>query len=262
MKTLLRILVVIGILLAVLVLARNTLLKTAAQKAIEKNTGFGLAIDRISVGLVRPVFKLQGLELQNPEDFPEREAFLIKELLVRYDLPSFFGPEIHLPEVVLDIPKAIMVKKDDGESNIDRLRSVSEKKQETAKAEGRTDEEAGSTAEEKPARKIRIDRLHLTIGSVDIHEYTKGVDKPKVKTYDINVDRVFTNVTDLKQIGLVISAEIVTQLAPKLIEDFNKAAESGEFDKAGKQFEKAAKDLKKSFEGMIKSMEKSGTKSE
>ena len=259
MKTLLRILVVIGILLAVLVLARNTLLKTAAQKAIEKNTGFGLAIDRISVGLVRPVFKLQGLELQNPEDFPEREAFLIKELLVRYDLPSFFGPEIHLPEVVLDIPKAIMVKKDDGESNIDRLRTASGKKEkaETAGAADEPEENPTAQDEEKPAKKIRIDRLHLVIGSVDVREYTKGVDKPKVKTYDINVDRVFTNVTDLKQIGLVISAEIVTQLAPKLIEDFNKAAESGEFDKAGKQFEKAAKDLKKSFEGMIKSMEKS-----
>ena len=262
MKTFVKLLVVVAVLLAVLVAARNTLLKTAVQRAIEKSTGFGLSVDSISVGLLQPVFKLQGLELQNPEDFPEREAFLIKELLVRYDLPSFFGSEVHLPEVVLDIPKAVLVKKDDGESNIDRLRSASEKKQEAAKAEGKTDEEAGSTTEEKPARKIRIDRLHLTIGSVDVHEYTKGVDKPTVKTYEINVDREFTDVTDLQQIGLAISVEIMTRLAPKLIDEFNKAAESGDFEKAGKQFEKAAKDLKKSFEGVFKSMEKSGAKNE
>ena len=264
MKTLFRILIWVAVFLVVLVLARNTLLKTAAQKAIEKNTGFGLTIDRISVGLVRPVFKLQGLELQNPEDFPEREAFLIKELLVRYELLSFFGPEIHLPEIVLDIPKAILVKKEDGESNIDRLRAASGKKEktETAGVGDQPEKEPASKAEEKPAKKIRIDRLHLIIGSVDVHEYTKGVEKPKVKTYDINVDRVFTNVTDLQQIGLVISAEIVTQLAPQLIDEYNKAVESGDFDKAGKQFEKAAKDLKKSIEGMIKSMEKSKATSE
>lgn len=258
MKTLFRLLIVVALVLAALVLARNTLLKTAAQKAIEKATGFGLTIDHISVGLVRPVFKLQGLELQNPEDFPEQQAFLIKELLVRYDLPSFFSQEVHLPEVVLDIPKAVMVKKEDGESNIDRLRASSAKKEITEPAGDQPKEEPASKAEEKPAKKIRIDRLHLVIGSVEVHEYVKGSEKPKVKTYDINVDREFTNVTDLQQVGLAISGEILTRLAPKLIEEFNKAAESGEFDKAGKQLEKAAKDLKKSFEGLIKSMEKSG----
>ena len=243
--------IVVALIVAV-VAARSVLIKNAAQKAISKMTGFDLKVGGISVGIVSPEFEIRDLKLTNPPDFPDAEAFDVKQVYVKYDLMSFFGNNPHLYKIVIDIPKAVVVKKADGETNLERLEKASKQAGGgEGKAEGKKGEKKPEAkpapGEEKPAPQVRIDLLTLKLGTVEVRDYSRGGEKPEVFTYDLNVDRTFENVTELNVISTVIAAEILNNVGGKLIQDMGKIMEQNQGD-----LKKTGKELEKNFKGLLK----------
>ena len=239
---------VVLVLIVALVAARSALIKGSAQKAIAKMTGFGLDVGGIHVGLVSPVFEIKDLKLNNPPDFPDAEAFEVKRVFVKYDLMSFMGDNPHLYEIDLNISKAVVVKKADGETNLERLEKAGEGQ--GGKGEGKKEEktpEAKPVPEEKkPAPQVRIDLLTLKLGTVEVRDYSRGGDKPEVFTYELNVDRRFENVTDLNVVSTVIAAEILNNVGGKLIQDMGKIIEQNQGD-----LKKTGKELERNFKGLL-----------
>lgn len=251
-KTLKWIGVIVVVLIVAVLAARSMIIKSGAQRAIAKMTGFDLEVGGISVGLVSPQFEIRDLKLNNPPDFPDAEAFELKRIYVKYDLMSFFGDNPHLYEIALDIPKAVVVKKADGETNLERLEKVSKQAGE-GKGEGREDgkkpEAKPAPGEKKPAPQVRIDLLTLKLGKVEVRDYSRGGEKPEILTYDLNVDRRFENVTDLNVISTVIAAEILNNVGGKLIQDMGKIMEQNQGD-----LKKTGKELEKNFKGLLKGL--------
>ena len=248
----------IGIIVVVLIVAvlaaRSMIIKSGAQRAIAQMTGFDLEVGGISVGLVSPQFEIRDLKLNNPPDFPDAEAFEIKRVYVKYDLLSFFGDNPHLYEIDLNIPKAVVVKKADGETNLERLEKAGKQagEGEGGKGEGKTEkkpEAKPGPEEKKPALQVRIDLLTLKLGKVEVRDYSRGGEKPEVLTYDLNVDRRFENVTDLNVISTVIAAEILGNVGGKLIQDMGKIMEQNQGD-----LKKTGKELEKNFKGLLKGL--------
>ncbi|MBN1268140.1 MAG: hypothetical protein JXB04_01010, partial [Kiritimatiellae bacterium] len=211
MKKILRNILILVVLLVVVALAaRNLLIKSAVTRTIEKETGFGVEMEGVKAGLLKPTFEVTGLRLINPEDFADATALEIDRFFVEYDLRSLLTEEIHLRKVIMDIPRVVVVEKEDGETNFQRL---AQKTREAAEESGKGKAESG-TAEEsqpeapaeplpetepepaKPEKRMRIDELTIKMGTAEVRKYTREDPKPKVKTYPIDQERTYRNITD------------------------------------------------------------------
>lgn len=253
MKILMRIVIVILILLAILILARNAIIEKLTRKTVLQTTGFDIEMGGIRAGLLDPVFEITNARLINPEDFAEPTALEIKTLRVEYDLPSFFKEEVHLREVVVDVPRAVLVIREDGESNLARLGNVAQRGQEEKKEES-TGKEGEGGQEAKPGKRVRVDTLTLRVGKVDVYRYREGSDKPEVDKYDVNFDRTARDVTDLNVVNGMITAGVIEAVGARALQGFTKAFQQneGDLEKVGKQIERTAKDVGKQLKGLLK----------
>jgi len=115
--------VVLLLIIAVVVLysMRNKLIKDKLEALITEQTGFPTAIQGLDVTPFKHLVFIEGLTLQNPSDFPDKEAFELKELYINCNLFSLFSDCIQINELTLDVAKLTLIKKADGETNIERL---------------------------------------------------------------------------------------------------------------------------------------------
>ena len=246
MKKIIRnVLIILVLLLVVGLVTRNAIIKSGARKAIQQATGFDLEVGGVSAGLLSSTFELNDLKLINPEDFPEETAIEIKRMFVGYDLKSFFTDEIHLREVVLDIPRMVVVQKEDGESNLKRLSQAGQGKEEGEKKPGEKPEEKSEEKAEKPAKKFRIDTLTLKLGTVEMHSYVQGQDKPQVQVHELKVDRTYTDIRDPNQLATIFAMAMVEGVGAQAFKGISKAFEDnqGDLDKTGKELDKAVNSL-------------------
>lgn len=264
-KTVKNIVIIIAVLLVTLVAARNQLLKAGVRRAIQAYTGFGLELDAFRVGLFKPTFEIKGLKLVNPEDFPEPAAFEVKRLFVRYDLPSVFSDEVHVPEVTLDVPRVVLVEKEDGETNLGRM---AKKGKEIAKKdggegeppagggtppEGEPPQEPPAPKQEKPPKKARIDLLTITVGTVEVHKYEAGNPDPETDTYQIGETFTFKNVTSPEAIAAQVATEIMVRRAQKEMQKLAKEHQK-DIDKAAARLDEVGQGLGDQFKGLVEGL--------
>ena len=252
-QTILNVLIVLGLLAAVGLMARNAIIKTGARKAVQQATGFDLEVGRISANLLTSTFEIRDLKLINPEDFPEATAIEIKQMFAAYDLKSFFTDEIHLREIVLDIPRMVVVQKEDGESNLKRLSQMGKGKEQEQEPEAKPAEKTSETKVEKPAKKFRIDSLTLKLGKVEMHTYVQGQEKPSVQVHDLNIDRTYTDIRDQTQLATIVAMAMLEGVGAQAFKGINQVFNDhqGDLDKTGKTLEKTAKDLGKQLKGLF-----------
>jgi uncharacterized protein involved in outer membrane biogenesis len=253
-KTILNIVIVLVLLVALGLMTRNAIIKSAARNAVREATGFDLELGGVSAGLLSSTFEIKDVKLINPEDFPEETAIEIRRMLVGYDLKSFFTDEIHLREVVLDIPRMVVVQKEDGESNLKRLSEAGQGKKEEEKKPGEEPGEQPEKKAEKPAKKFVIDTLTLKLGTVEMHTYVQGQDKPQVQVHELNVDRTYTNIRDEDQMATIFAMAMVEGVGAQAFKGISKVFEDnqGNLDKTGKELDKAVKNVGESLKGLFK----------
>ena len=188
---------------AILVLARNQIIKAGASATIKAITGVDLKIKTLDIGLFKPVVHIKDLKLLNPENYPENLMMSLPELFVKYDLASIMRGTIHLPEVRLDLGEFIVVKNAQGEINVNALQSLQ------PKSAGKT---AAPAAKQGPAPKIKIDVLDLHIGKVVYKEY-RGSGAPRETVYNIDLKERYENITDPNVLVAVIVSKALRNTA-------------------------------------------------
>lgn len=256
MKVLRRVLIIVVLVIVALLVARNVLIRSASRQAIRQATGFDIEIGKVKAGLFRPTFEVLNLKLINPEDFPEREALEIRRLYVRYDVASLLTDTVRLREVEIDVPRMVVVTREDGETNLKRLGKVKQKPPAEAPAEGSgappEAAEGAAPPEPRPARaqkNIVIDHLVVKLGTATVHSYVGGREKPETVEAPMNVERTFQNVSNLNVVAAALSADIMTAALPSAFSDINQILQKheGDLDAAGKEIEKKFKELKAMF---------------
>jgi len=247
MKIMRTVLIVIVILVVGLLLARNEIIRRSARKAIQTTTGFDIEMGRVHAGLFSPDFEITDTRLINPEDFPERLAMQIKTLKVGYYPGSLLSDRVHLKEVVIDIPRAILVVREDGETNLGRLGKAAEKSEEEP------DEPEKKEEKKESKKQLLVDVLTLRIGTLEMHTYEEGNPEPKVEKYEVDFDRTARNVDSFDVVNGMITAAVIEGVGSRAIQGLSQAwnESDGDLDKFGDSLEKQAKDLKKSFKSMF-----------
>jgi len=263
MKRLTQILVALALIVAALLFGRNFIIKEMLSKSAKALRGFDVSVSDLQVGILRPMVLLRDLKITNPADFPERQAMEAKEVLIRYNFLSLFSNEAHFPEIVLDVPKAVVVWNAAGDMNFDRLAGIERKHEATPKKKKKKQEEprppepappatnAPAKKEEAPPRAMRIDKLTLRITEVQIFDYRKGPE-PSVMTFPINMDRTYTDVTDPEALAAKVAVELTANYLASIFNNVGKKMqENGDTKKLNKMFE----NLGKSLEGLFKKTE-------
>jgi uncharacterized protein involved in outer membrane biogenesis len=221
MRTSGRILIVIAVLVGAALLARNWIAEGLITRSVKKRTGFDSSLGSVEVGVLSPTFELRGFKLLNPPDFPDTSAIDTDRVFVRYDRRSLLADNKRLSELVLDIPRIVMVKKPDKETNLERLHATSKpsgrassappKPETTERMDSVPSQLTPAGAAEKPRGEVTIDRLTFKLGKVEIHDYSKGGDKPVITTIDVNMDRTYQNVTNFQQLSEQVALEVALQ---------------------------------------------------
>ena len=224
MKWLKGVLGLLALALVVVIPLRNSLIKSRLTRALAEQTGFGVELDSVNLGLTEASIELNGLRLYNPPDFPERGALEIRQARVDYDWRSLFSRELRFSEIVLDVPSLVVVRKADGETNAERLggkgraraRRPAESPAEPTPGPSGGEGPAGA---EKPPRSFRVDRLVLRVGTVEYRDHTRAGagGGPGITAMTLNVEQEHRDVTSLEQLGGLVLGQSVQQLGALLI---------------------------------------------
>lgn len=213
---------VIAALLALVFLLGDRIARTVLLEAIEKQTGFQADVGDISVGILRPYVRVRDLVLTNPPEFPHPDAVTLGELYARYHRLSLFRKEIHFDEIRIDVRRVVMVKPPHERSNLEVLGRVGEKK----KADDSTTTDPSSrpgsgspsgdpspedASEQEPARSIKIDRLNIKLGEVEVRQYRDTGQEPSVTMVPVNLDRTMLDVTNMQAAVRQLTSEVVVK---------------------------------------------------
>jgi hypothetical protein len=238
---------------------KNVVLRGVTVRLLAQVTGFDVTMGGMDVGLLNPHVEIKDLRFRNPPDFPAGDALEVRHLLVRYDRRSLFAREIHLPEIALDIPHVQLVRRADGSTNLDGMGGGPEKigrlelpdfpgqQRHPTEPPGepppveRPGGEAAGPGEPEPAegssggeprperepRTVKIDKLSMKLGDVEVKDYSRGGPEPSVLHMQLGVDREFDDVTDLQTVAGMIAAEVMVKSMPLLVDEVDKLLKEG-----------------------------------
>ena len=186
-KTLLKVVVVIIALVVVALLALplwfGPVAKTAANSAVPGIVKADFHLGHLHLNPYTARFELGDMQLSNPVGYSEKYAVTLGEITFDAETLSLMTDVIHIEEITVRDVFASVVR--GGENNVDnyvqiqynvaggkeKYEAAQAAKEEKAKldelqaaetAQEKRDDEAQAAAEEKPAKKIIIDKLHIS----------------------------------------------------------------------------------------------------
>ncbi len=231
-----KILVTLALVVIIALLARNFIIRGVAERMIEQTTGMKADIGSIDIGILRPVVEIRDVELINPPEFPDREAFKLKTVFVRYNRSSLFSDKIELDEVTIDIESVVMVRNEEGKRNIDQLMDAAKADKKSpepgaSKPSGSGSAPSESSGTDKPPKDVSIDNLTVRFGDMKVIDHYKKPDQPAVYDIPVNMDRSYQNVTNINDVALYIGTEMGLRAAPALIEQAMQNLDREKLDK-------------------------------
>ena len=174
-------------------IVKDLVAQAAVSGGVQALTGLRVRMDRLHVGLLRQVVHVQGLRVLNPDGFQDPVMVDLPELYVDYDLWAFLGGKVHLKDVRVHLRRLVVAKNEQGELNLASVPVVQQQQHPPA---------GTSSSSGKPLA-LRIDRLHLHIGTVVFKDAS-----PRAMTHEqsfpINVDEHYTNITHPEALASLI----------------------------------------------------------
>lgn len=180
LRWLIAILAVLLVLALGAVLFRDSFLKLAAARAMERSTGMRVEIARFKTGLRQPAIEMQGVKLFNYAEFGGALMLDVPDLLVEFDSELAAQGRLRFKQLRLHLAELNVVRDTNGLWNLERV----EKEM--------TDRNAERERRREPKLQFGgIDALRLTVGRVT---YTDRQRPHKSREFAVNLrDEVVTN---------------------------------------------------------------------
>lgn len=186
-------LVGIVVLVVIVLLGKNLIAKAALSAGIKMVTGLNAQVAGMQVGLLRPVLGIQGLKIMNPAGYPDPVMVHLNEFFVDYNLQALLSGKAHLRMLRLDLDEVTLVKRADGQTNINQIKILQQKPGQAKSAQ----QKVGGKAPQ-----VQIDALELRIGKVLFKDYTRQ--PASVKTFELNIKEHHEHVNPYSLVGLVV----------------------------------------------------------
>ncbi len=203
------ILIILLVLVVAGIIGKNLVVEHILKGGVKTLTGLRMRIAKTEVGILSTKIGLEGLELYNPPDFPDKVMIDMPELYVDYNLGEMIKKNIHIYELRIHLKEFVVVKNKDGKLNLNSLNVVKDTKKEVSQK--KKPEADGS---------FQIDVMKLKIDKVIYKDYTAGK-KPKVMVFPIKINEKFTNINDPKKVANVIIVKAIMHTAIANLTNFD-----------------------------------------
>jgi uncharacterized protein involved in outer membrane biogenesis len=94
---------IIVIIIALLLIFKNVLIKTAVEQGTKRATGLELVIGDMDMGLLATKVDITDMQLLNPAGFPDKVMIDIPKFLIDVELASFFKKRAHIQTLELNL---------------------------------------------------------------------------------------------------------------------------------------------------------------
>lgn len=189
-------LVTLVVLAAFATLAWIIFLPRLVKREIASLSGFPTEAKSISGNPFGASVRVEELTIHNPAQFPVQDFVTLKLLDMQVKPFSLMGSRVDIPRLHLDLEKITLVTNKDGVTNATVFKDNAEKN---------SGYDPNKPSKETP---FFIGDLIIRVGSIETIDYSKG-ETPVKRTFNLGIDRHFTNVSDAKTIAGPIVADIV-----------------------------------------------------
>lgn len=193
MKKVVVILAILAVLAAMLVVGRNTIVKSAMIRAVGSAMGADLEVEEVRIGIRRSRVEMRGLRLKNPAGFGGGDAAVIPAIDIDYLLGALLRGKVHFREISLWIDELNIVRGEDGRLNLDALQPETE----TREREARREE---PEKEEKPPTDFLVEKLGLRVGRANFYDLKSG----RREVIELEIDEEFSDVSNSADVWRLI----------------------------------------------------------
>jgi uncharacterized protein involved in outer membrane biogenesis len=191
------VLVVAGILLL------DTIAREIMQNRIRAETGMGVKIGKVSIGLLSPTVTIENFKLYNTAEFGGSQCLDVPEMHVEYDVQAARAGKLHLRLVRFNMAEVDVVQDKKGHTNFDQLQ-----KRNPAVLAGKSaaNSKAAPSNTRAPLEFTGIDTLNLTLQKAHFST-VEAPRKEQVINFGIK-NQIFHNIKtegDLMGLATVIS---------------------------------------------------------
>ncbi|MGZ4974860.1 MAG: DUF748 domain-containing protein [Limisphaerales bacterium] len=194
--------IIFVVLVVAAILLLDTIAREIAQNRIRAETGMGVKIGKLSIGLLSPTVTIENFKMYNTAEFGGSQCLDIPELHVEYDVQAARAGKLHLRLVRFNMAEVDVLQDKKGHTNFDQLQ-----KRNAAVLSGKpATSKPGTSTLRAPFEFTGIDTLNLTLQKV----HFATVETPRQER-DVNfgiTNQIFHNIKnegDLMGLAAVIS---------------------------------------------------------
>lgn len=223
MKTIGRVLFLLFLALAATAIFLPGHLARLALNELARDSGLEVEFGRIEGGLFKPTVRIKTIMVSNPPDFPYPEMLRIRELYLRYDIPSLFSRHKIIHEARLYVEQLTLVTTAEGRQNFQGLTVLPDSNATNRMPAGLSAPDA--IHDGGPIGDVILGKLIVQVENIASRKYRPDHPDPVVHTTPVNFHRTYEQVTDLKEIGHALMMELYLRGDPELFEplDHHKA---------------------------------------
>lgn len=122
-KWILRLILLVVVLVALLLVFKDSMLRIAAENRIRAQTGMDVKIGKFSSGIFSPVVTIENLQIYNTAEFGGTPFLNIPELHIELDSIALAQRKLRVTLVRLNLAELDIVKNDAGQTNIFRIKN-------------------------------------------------------------------------------------------------------------------------------------------
>jgi hypothetical protein len=160
-------------------------LPAVAEHELSSVTGFNVRLEILAVNPFTGAVKVRGLSVRNPPTYPYPDFVDLRSLDADVAVySSLFSGQVLVDSLDVDLAKLEIVRQKSGRLN-------------TVELLGGTPPPGGTAAPSRPVKYL-VRKLHLKVGRLVVEDVSGA--NPYEKSYDLNIDQTFTNISDPKQL--------------------------------------------------------------
>lgn len=154
------------------------------RRSIESETGFPTTLESAELKPLRGQVSLQGLNLSNPEGYPDERFLKVEGIDVEFRIREIRKEPFTVRRMELNIPELVVVRRADGSTNIDELlANLAEEEIE----------------EEEDMPEFFLHHFILRFGTLVIVD-GRNPDNVRIREYNFDIEREWEDVSELSEI--------------------------------------------------------------
>lgn len=207
MKSFLKFLLILAIVISVLFASRNFILKSWLSSIIKSTTELGLFTRSFTTSFSPPSIEINDLILLNPEGFNGPVMMYLPEFYIEFDASSLSKGKIAINLLKINVKEFNVVRDKNNNLNIGYLKPIEK-------------EERGREIGPQKNTGLSIAKLQLKIGEVYFKDYYHNP-QGEIRKYIVGLNETYENLNDYEALVKIIVAKALANTTISHIVNFD-----------------------------------------